>query len=180
MSNFKETNKAELSEDVERCKVLFDFFKAEYDYLRIQFYKVEDKAVKLLSLLSVLSGILLAILWVVVGNLQLTAIHVVLVIFLTLFSYFLGYTWLKVLMVLNPKKVKEINYTTDQIEYFERIDLCGFYRSMTKDCAGVIVEYNSAIAKKNDSLIKAFLGIKLSALSLVGLILVFIISKILP
>ena len=59
MAETKARDKAEIKEKADQYKVLFDFYKAEYEALRNEFYKVEDKAAKYLTSLSVLSGILL-------------------------------------------------------------------------------------------------------------------------
>lgn len=77
MAETKARDKAEIKEKADQYKVLFDFYKAEYEALRNEFYKVEDKAAKYLTSLSVLSGILLVSFKGVVSDFQPTFLSLV-------------------------------------------------------------------------------------------------------
>lgn len=178
MAESNARDKAEIKEKADHYKVLFDFYKAEYEALRNEFYKVEDKAAKYLTSLSVLSGILLVSFKGVVSDFQLTILSLTQVSILCVLVLSLSTSWRFIFMVLKPVDLKTFPYTRDGIDYFDKVDLDIFYYSMSIEYVGIISTYKNAIREKTEFLKKAFSEIKLSGLVLLVFLSLIFVSNI--
>lgn len=178
MAESKARDKAEIKEKADQYKVLFDFYKAEYEALRNEFYKVEDKAAKYLTSLSVLSGILLVSFKGVVSDFQPTFLSLAQVFILCVLIASLSTSWRFIFMVLKPVDLKTFPYTQDGIDYFDKVDLDVFYYSMSIEYVGIISTYKIAISEKTESLKKAFSEIKLSGLVLLLFLSLIFVSNV--
>ncbi|EOR08653.1 hypothetical protein F896_01179 [Acinetobacter genomosp. 15BJ] len=171
--------KEELKAETERYKVLFDFYKSEYDALRNEYYKVEDKAAKYLTSLSVLSGILLVLFKEVINNFQLNVLSSIQVSILCLLVLSISASWRFIFMVLKPVSVKSFPYSQKGIDYFDSVKLSTFYYSMSIEYVNLIDSYKGAIEKKTEFLKRAFSEIKCSGLLLLIFLSSFFIGNVL-
>lgn len=178
MAESKARDRAEIKEKADQYKVLFDFYKAEYEALRNEFYKVEDKAAKYLTSLSVLSGILLVSFKGVVGDFQPSFLSIVQVIVLCVLVVVVSTSWRFIFMVLKPVDLKTFPYTQDGIDYFQKVDLDAFYYSMSIEYVGIISTYKIAISEKTEFLKKAFSEIKFSGLVLLLFLSLIFVSNV--
>lgn len=171
-------DKAEIKEKADHYKVLFDFYKAEYEVLRNEFYKVEDKAAKYLTSLSVLSGILLVSFREVVVNFHPALLSYVQVFVLCVLVLAISTSWRFIFMVLKPLDIEAIPYGKDGIKYFTDVDLDVFYYSMTNQYADTISSHKRAIKIKSEHLGKAFSEIKFAGLVLLIFLSLILVDKV--
>ncbi|WP_025094569.1 hypothetical protein [Acinetobacter soli] len=173
MSEKKLRDKAAIKESSDKYKVLFDFYKMEYEALRNEYYKVEDKASKYLTSLTVLSGILLVLFKEIIHDFQCTFLSTIQVLILCMLILSLSASWRFIFMVLRPVEVKSFPYNQEGIDYFDKVELDSFYYSMSINYVDLISSYKAAIENKTNFLKRAFSEIKFS-----GLVLLIFLSVI--
>lgn len=178
MSELSEIDKQERKEKVDRYKVLFDFYKSEYDSLRNEYYKVEDKASKYLTFLSVLSGAFLLLFKDSIERVELNPLNILMLFLLTLLVITLSTSWRFIFMSIATIELKNIPFNNENIEYFDKNYLDVFYYSMAKQYVEVIDSYKSAIKIKTDFLSKAFSEVKITGLILLILLCVKFAVKV--
>lgn len=171
-------DKVEIKEKADQYKVLFDFYRAEYEVLRNEYYKVEDKAAKYLTSLSVLSGILLVSFREVVIDFQPALLSIIQVLVLCILVLTISTSWRFIFMVLKPLDIKVIPYNQDGIEYFTSVDLDVFYYSMTIQYIDTISSHKIGIKSKTEFLKRAFSEIKLAGLVLLIFLLLILVDKV--
>jgi hypothetical protein len=174
----KVRDKAEIKEAADRYKVLFDFYKGEYDALRNDYYKVEDKAAKYFTSLSVLSGILLVLFKEVVSGFQLSILSSIKIIVLSVLVLSLSAAWRFIFMALKTIQIKTFPYNQAGINYFNENDLDIFYYSMSINYVDLIKSYKEAIESKTQFLNRAFSEIKFSGLVLLIFLTIFFVDNI--
>ncbi|RSE33390.1 hypothetical protein EGT62_09200 [Acinetobacter junii] len=174
----KVRDKAEIKENADRYKVLFDFYKGEYDALRNDYYKVEDKAAKYLTSLSVLSGVLLVLFKEVVSDFQLSILSSIKIVVLCVLVLSLSAAWRFIFMTLKTIQIKTFPYNQEGIDYFNEIDLDTFYYSMSISYVDLIKSYKDAIETKTQFLNRAFSEIKFSGLGLLFFLTIYFVDNI--
>ncbi len=163
---------------IDRYKVLFDFYKSEFDSLRGEYYKVEDKASKYLTSLSILSGVLVLLFKDIVENFEFNLINSTILILITLASASFAASWRFIFMTMQPIKLKSIPFNLQNIDYFNKNDLDVFYYSMANQYMEIIESYKSAISYKTSFLTKAFYEVKCAGLLLLVLLGFIFTAKI--
>ena len=175
-----ETEEKEKKAKVDKYKVIFDFYKSECDSLRNEYYKVEDKASKYLTSLSVLSGVFLLLFKGAVEDIECNLLDLFLIFLLIMAMLSFASSWRFIFMAMKPVKLKSIPFNNKNIEYFDGNDLDIFYYSMTKQYVEVIESYKSAIGYKTSFLVKAFKEVKCSGLILLVLLSFILTVKVIP
>ncbi|MBN6535102.1 hypothetical protein JZM39_04845 [Acinetobacter pittii] len=178
MSSNEAIEKDELKARTERYKILFDLYKSEYETLRNEYYKSEDKASKYLTSLTVLSGILLVLFKDVIIDFHLNILTFAQITLLVFLILSLSASWRFIFMVLKPFELKSFPFTQEGISYFNSVKPDVFYYSMTIQYVEVIDSYKTAIEFKNSYLKKAFSEIKVSGILLLILLSVIFIDKV--
>lgn len=165
-----EADEKERKEKVDRYKVLFDFYKSECDNLRNEFYKVEDKASKYLTSLSILSGVFLLLFKEMIKDIGCNLLDWFLAFLLTIALLSFASSWRFIFMAMKPVKLKSMPFNDKNIQYFDDNKLDVFYYSMAKQYVEVIESYKSTISYKTSFLVKAFKEVKCSGLILLVLL----------
>lgn len=163
---------------IDKYKVLFDFYRSEFDSLRGEYYKVEDKASKYLTSLSILSGVFLFLFKDAVDNFEFNLMNFIILILIILASASLAASWRFIFMTMQPVRLKSIPFDMQNIEYFNKHELDIFYYSMANQYVEIIESYKSAICYKTSFLTNAFHEVKCSGLLLLVLLGFIFTAKI--
>ncbi len=164
---------------IEKYKVLFDFYRSEFDSLRGEYYKVEDKASKYLTSLSVLSGVFLLLFKDVVDNFIFNFMNSIVLLLIVISAASFAASWRFIFMTMKPVELKSIPFNKQNIDYFDNQELDTFYYSMANQYVEIIESYKLAISHKTSFLTKAFNEVKCSGLLLLILLAFIFTVKIL-
>lgn len=176
-----------LKESIDACKALYEYFQKLVEHEKNRFQKLEDKASKFLTMISVIITAFLVVINNFSNNLvslcslsiALQFYQVILIILLIFLFSSLSVSWLYLLRILKPKTTRHLPSTQETINaYVQNANrLNEIYEDNAKKMKEVIDEYKSANKIKATFLEKAYQYISISGVLFVIIIPLSIIYK---
>ncbi|MGQ9372690.1 hypothetical protein ACUM6W_02395 [Acinetobacter tandoii] len=163
---------------IEKQKALFDFYKSELEIIKSDFYKLEDKASKYLTALTVLTTVLLVLIKDVLDGIELSLISIFMIGTFFLIVCSAAASWRFVFMIMKPMDVKGFPADERYVEYFNKVKLEQFYYGIIHTYIEVIESYKSCTQEKAEYLKRAFSEIKTTGLLMVILIMLIMLDKV--
>lgn len=164
---------------IDKQKALFDFYKSELEIIKSDFYKLEDKASKYLTALTVLTTVLLVLIRDVFYKIELNFISIFMIGVFLLIVCSAAASWRFVFMIMKPMDVKGLTADKRYVEYFNRVRLEEFYYGIIHTYIEVIESYKCSTEEKAVYLNRAFSEIKTTGLLIVILIILILLDKVL-
>ena len=163
---------------IEKQKVLFEFYKSELDVIKGDFYKLEDKASKYLTALTLLTTVLVVLVKDVFEGIGFNLMSFSMLSIFVLIILSSAASWRFVFMILRPMDVKELPSYMRIVDYFNNTRLEEFYYGITHSYIGVIESYKACTNEKSDYLKRAFSEIKTTGLLIIVLIILIMLDKV--
>jgi len=168
--------------DLKKYEALYDYQKNQFAVVKSHYEKLEDKAIKYLTYLSIFitAFSLLAKYYFIDQKLEVQII----LIYLTSFYFALTFILVclasgKLFSCLKVQEVFQVNSGEEMINYFQEHKIATVYLGLSHHYKDVIKTYTEKNNEKAELLKSAFEYIKLAGASLIIVIILIILGKLL-
>lgn len=165
--------------DRDRYKTLYEYQKNQYDLERASYARLEDKAAKYLTALTVV----ISAYTIIIGKflsiqLKIDPLAYALLIFLVVFIFiFFCFSWWSIFHTLKLSEVKKLNSSLEMIDFFLDNELETTYWDIAEKYSEAIDAYRLKNSEKINYMEQGYREISISACSLVVFIfLIFLIT----
>lgn len=173
-----ETSEPEV--DVEKYKLLFDYFKNQYEIAMQSYHKLEDKATKYVTLLTILitAYSLIAKTVFIDSKIMCNWYYIILYGLLIFTLLAIGSAWRFIFNCISLNDVGRMPNKQDTIDWFHDNERAGIYLGLVERYKESITIYENLNKHRTDNLNKAFDEIKFSGIAFGVSLLYLLILKL--